>query len=1162
MARRKPTPPLKTTPWTRRTRDGVYFGHDRSAVAYWELPLVPLKWEDGRERLSQGARLDQLLTDLGDTSVDVANGLSALAAKRNVHIFCGYFERAYTPPQARTEAHAEFLERVLPLLTNDKTLLVGVRLWTNLKRGLARGSGGGAAVTSWLKQTKSSMSGEQDTADAFAAFADDYNDISEIMRRYGATQPRPEALSQLESWFARGSGPDCQVLATPDSLTVPDKGTWQISAVTEFTEARMSAPHSVWLMDAMTDNDPAAVVSIRADLLPPTVLRAQLRQSQRKLRAAEEEEEKTGDISRDEIGERSDLAKELENTVQGQGVAWLSNASILFGRELDPYDDSVSSFADTLRTRYGIETKPMEHRQRAALAEMQPCGAQMNPFDQVLNIPLVAYAGLGSFSNIGDEGYLWLGDVDPDYVPNFLDPRAAPNKNKSPVMGIFGDPGSGKASSVDEPVLAPSGWRRMGDLRVGDDIIGRDGRTHQILGVYPQGVQPLYRVTFSDGAWTEVTGDHLWAVTPSEHPGTPSCWQIRTTDELRESVLDEQGKHQWRIPMVEPVVRPHADLPVDPYLLGVLIGGDALTRPLRFFGAETESASFPAVATTGSDVLMALRELGLYGCTADATFIPRPYLMASVEQRFALLQALMDVAGGISEDSRGVFDTGSERLMRDLTELIESLGGTARMTKGTGESAAAAETRDDAVTYRLTIELPSELGAPFRRSDKTERWTSRPAETPSRSIVEITYVRDGEAQCIAVSAPDRLYVTRSHIVTHNTFAAQLLAGQAALAGVQTIMINPKGFDSLSSFSDWVAECGVPANRVSLTAMEEQAGAFDPFRFADPLMAAEILNRHIVTVLGNDYGGGLSGAQEIELGAGLVRGAEAGARCAFDALQHVEDPYIVDLVLKQAKASSVFRLGFGYTPQPAYENELRGLTLIEFDRKLPFPTPGTRPGRDERIAVGAMRLVTRASLEILMRSGGGVMVVDEAHHYLNSAEGLSSLQSLGREGRSLGLLPIFLTQRVSDLVGADMESYMSRVLVMKLNEEEQARAGLKLAGLEATPERIAFLREAGPRAPSDGVPARPSVGFLRDIDDRHAVISIGPGLPEDIRLAFSTNPEDRERRKELLAAMAAADTTRPTDTDDNSTSPSPELVPDASLDALPGSTTGTPFGSTP
>jgi len=349
-----------------------------------------------------------------------------------------------------------------------------------------------------------------------------------------------------------------------------------------------------------------------------------------------------------------------------------------------------------------------------------------------------------------------------------------------------------------------------------------------------------------------------------------------------------------------------------------------------------------------------------------------------------------------------------------------------------------------------------------------------------------------------------------------TFAAQLLAGQAALNGGTSIFINPKGHDSLAPFAHWIRQQGAPATIVSLSALAQEGGAFDPFRIAAPAMAAEILTNHILNILDPMYGSGLSGAQAIELKAGLMRGAQAGARCAHDAMKHVNDDSVRTLVDQLARSSPLFQLGYGYTPAVAWGSR-SGYTLIEFDRALDWPAAGKDSAgysMPEREAVGALRLISRASIEILMRSGGGTLVVDEAHHFLASNEGRSALDRLNREGRSLGLLPIFCTQQVTDLIGGsvDMETYLSRVLALRLPDKAQATAALTLCGLEPTEARISWLRASAP-----------GVGFFRDLQDRHGIVRTGAGISEAMYLAMSTNKDDRARRQ-----LAEADTWAATD----------------------------------
>ena len=56
-------------------------------------------------------------------------------------------------------------------------------------------------------------------------------------------------------------------------------------------------------------------------------------------------------------------------------------------------------------------------------------------------------------------------------------------------------PGDGKALWIREPVLTPNGYVPIGSIKVGDYVIGSDGKPTRVTGVYPQGVVPLFVVS-------------------------------------------------------------------------------------------------------------------------------------------------------------------------------------------------------------------------------------------------------------------------------------------------------------------------------------------------------------------------------------------------------------------------------------------------------------------------------------------------------------------------------------------------------------------------------------------------------------------------------------------------------------------------------------------
>jgi hypothetical protein len=358
-----------------------------------------------------------------------------------------------------------------------------------------------------------------------------------------------------------------------------------------------------------------------------------------------------------------------------------------------------------------------------------------------------------------------------------------------------------------------------------------------------------------------------------------------------------------------------------------------------------------------------------------------------------------------------------------------------------------------------------------------------------------------------------------------TFFAQSIAVQSALNGLPVIFVNPKGGDSLYGMVDYAQGLGVPSGRVSMSAVEETPGSFDPFRYAPPTIAAEIANVHILSAL-DDYRDGLSLQERLALGSGLKRGALNGARCVWEALEYIpgdDADRLRGLIEQQMEASSMFSLGVALKPLPRLDMTTQRLTLVDFDRDLGLPEGKTASeySVSERIALAAVRLVIRASLEILIANRSGVLIVDEAWTFLSQPEGLASLQRISREGRSLNILPVFLTQRIADVVTKDLESYLSRVMVLKLNEKKEAETAVRLCGLQPTPQRLAEIREFGPLPAEGDKPARWARGFFRDLAGQHAQVVLGP-TPPDAAAAYSTNPLDRRKREERRIAREAAE----------------------------------------
>ncbi len=99
-------------------------------------------------------------------------------------------------------------------------------------------------------------------------------------------------------------------------------------------------------------------------------------------------------------------------------------------------------------------------------------------------------------------------------------------------------PAMGKALALDTPLPTPTGWTTMGDVAVGDELLGADGRPTLVVAATEVMLnRPCYELTFSDGTTLTADADHQWVV--AGDAGSV----IRTTVDLWRAMESDPGMH-------------------------------------------------------------------------------------------------------------------------------------------------------------------------------------------------------------------------------------------------------------------------------------------------------------------------------------------------------------------------------------------------------------------------------------------------------------------------------------------------------------------------------------------------------------------------------------------------------------------------------------------
>lgn len=371
--------------------------------------------------------------------------------------------------------------------------------------------------------------------------------------------------------------------------------------------------------------------------------------------------------------------------------------------------------------------------------------------------------------------------------------------------------GGGKAIPNDTVIPTPIGYRRVGDIKVGDYLFDRQGNPTKVLAVYPQGKKRVYELTFSDGRKARCCKDHLWTYKKS-YQGAKYI-----TTSLKELIDDaEKGKNgfrnsggrgnKYKIPINKAVQYKEKQYSIPPYVMGLLLGDGSFrysdsqkalsysseddflpTQIANIMGWEWKKNiannysycfEYKSVNSSAKKRNVWVEEIlhdypELWQKKSHEKFIPDDYLTGSIEQRLDLLRGLLDTDGAVESKGRVSFSTTSPMMRDGFLELCRSLGIIASYGIDGRKKYANGEAYD--VRVQCLIEKKLDLFRLPKHLKKLKEWQEVSKNKKGLRKCEEVGILDiqktdefKEMTCFTVDNEESLFLMNDFIVTHNT----------------------------------------------------------------------------------------------------------------------------------------------------------------------------------------------------------------------------------------------------------------------------------------------------------------------------------------------------------------------------------------------------------
>lgn len=369
--------------------------------------------------------------------------------------------------------------------------------------------------------------------------------------------------------------------------------------------------------------------------------------------------------------------------------------------------------------------------------------------------------------------YDWQKKVLKAYVEN-------PGGKKHCVVKIARQ--SGKALSLDTPILTPSGFVKLGELNVGDKIYGRDGNETKITFITEtMNNHDVYEVEFDNGEVIKADAEHLWTISNAEinRRKFKSKEVTLTTLEMKEMFDRFQKSKKPRsvyINSTKPLNFKESNVPIDPYLLGLWIGDGNRSQgritchidDYNFYSKELKRRGIDISEfrpdkrrkSTGYFSIKGLERLLKDNNLFKNKHIPDNYIFNSFDIRLDFLKGLMDSDGYICKRGSCCFYQSDIEIVKKFRLLISTLGIKSTLNEKETEYKKCYYTRFISENFKV-----------FNLKRKLERQSLIKFHSKNRRIYisDIRKVESEPVRCLQVDNKEHLFLCGETLIpTHNT----------------------------------------------------------------------------------------------------------------------------------------------------------------------------------------------------------------------------------------------------------------------------------------------------------------------------------------------------------------------------------------------------------